>query len=40
MAAQLAAAGDPYQLVRLPFTDHIFDIFWGSFSAQLARGVV
>ena len=40
MAAQLAAAGDHYQLVQLPFTDHIFDIFWGGFSAQLARGVI
>ena len=40
MASQLSASGDQYELVQLPFTDHIFDIYWGSFSAQIARGVV
>ena len=40
MASQLATSGDEYQLVKLPFTDHIFDYVWGSFSAQIARGVV
>ena len=40
MASQLAASGDEYEMVQLPFTDHLFDIFWGSFSAQIARGVV
>jgi acetyl esterase/lipase len=40
MASQLAAAGDDYEIVQLPFTDHLFDIYWGSFSAQLARGLV
>jgi acetyl esterase/lipase len=40
MASQLAAAGDEYEIVQLPFTDHLFDIYWGSFSAQLARGLV
>ncbi len=39
MASQLAASGDEYEIVQLPFTDHFFDIFWGSFSAQIARGV-
>jgi acetyl esterase/lipase len=40
MASQLAASGDEYEIVQLPFTDHLFDIYWGSFSAQLARGLV
>jgi acetyl esterase/lipase len=40
MASQLAAAGDEYEIVQLPFTDHLFDIYWGGFSAQLARGLV
>jgi len=40
MASQLATFGDEYQLVKLPFTDHVFDVVWGSFSAQIARGVV
>jgi acetyl esterase/lipase len=41
MASQLAASGNEYQLVMLPFTDHVFDqAFWGSFSAQIARGIV
>jgi acetyl esterase/lipase len=40
LASRLAAAGAEYQLVQLPFTDHVFDIFWGSFSTQIARGVV
>jgi acetyl esterase/lipase len=40
LANQLAASGDQYELVQLPLTDHFFDIFWGSFSAQIARGVV
>ena len=40
MASRLAASGDEYQLVQLPFTDHIFDIFWSSFSAQITRGVI
>ena len=40
MASQLAASGDEYEIVQLPFTDHFFDIYWGSFSAQLARGLV
>ena len=40
MASQLSASGDEYEIVQLPFTDHFFDIFWGSFFAQIARGVV
>src|SRR5207244_5404824 len=40
MAAHLASVGDQYRLVRLPFTDHVFDLFWGDFSTQIARGVV
>jgi hypothetical protein len=40
MAAKLASVGDQYRLVRLPFTDHVFDVSWGSFSTQIARGVV
>lgn len=40
MAARLASVGDQYRLVQLPFTDHVFDLFWGGFPAQIARGVV
>jgi acetyl esterase/lipase len=40
MAAQLASAGDQYRLVQLPFTDHVFDLSWGSLSTQIGRGVV
>lgn len=40
MAAQLASVGDQYRLVQLPFTDHVFDLSWGSFPTQIARGVV
>jgi acetyl esterase/lipase len=40
MASRLAASGDQYELIRLPFTDHIFDIVWGSFPAQIARGAI
>ena len=40
MAARLASVGDQYRLVQLPFTDHVFDLFWGGFPAQIARGVM
>ncbi len=40
MSVQLASVGDPYRLVQLPFTDHVFDLAWGSLPTQIARGVV
>jgi acetyl esterase/lipase len=40
MAAQLASVGDQYRLVQLPFTDHVFDLSWGSWPTQIARGVI
>ncbi len=40
MAAQLGSASDRYRLVQLPFTDHVFDLSWGSLSTQIGRGVV
>lgn len=40
LAARLSSVDDPYRLVDLPYADHVFDMFWGGFPTQIARGVV
>lgn len=40
MAARLAQAGVPHELVTLPYAEHGFDIWDGGFGRQLARGRV
>jgi dipeptidyl aminopeptidase/acylaminoacyl peptidase len=34
---KLNAAGVPSEFVTIPFSDHGFDIAWGSIGAQIAR---
>lgn len=40
LVAGLSKAGVPHEVVYLPFSDHIFDINWGSYQTQEARKAV
>ncbi|GIG56091.1 hypothetical protein Lfu02_04630 [Longispora fulva] len=37
LAAKLAAAGVPHELVSVPYAEHIFDFAWGSWGTQICR---
>jgi acetyl esterase/lipase len=36
----LAKAGVPHRTVMLPWTEHAYDIFWGSWGTQISYGVI
>lgn len=40
LAARLAQAGTPHQILRLPFANHLFDFIRGGFGTQITEAVV